>query len=503
VDPKIKRFLRTMSNTALKEEGVLAGYCKLLGIEEMERPFGTDGYYAGTLYEFKEDWNMARKLPFGLAQCCTYLYRWLRKGVYRSKTYALPVRVAVCDRNEAIVVPVAWLQPFLQKGYDWTLAASSPDARLVQDLAGSLPSSGHDQVYDMTKPDRIEAFIWATQHEEAAIPLQITVENFVDVFLEWKDKFFQEEVRAHVMAEAYLLDLQLEAHYSARQGSVVFPVKGAEAISHTTEAEYQRFWRCYLRPPTNEELQRIFAARDQLVAVQSRRQTGEFFTPPDFAAHGHQALLQALPDEHPYTDYVWWDPCCGTANLTYNCPRMPGRLFLSTLEPTDIEVIKRSGQNPEACLFQFDFLNDPDDKLPEELKRVLADKTVPLLFMVNPPWAAGAGDVEGGRAGMEAGRKGVSGTKVQTVMVAAGFERAALQNLYTQTLFRIGSYCVGREAVVACYTMASWPHAPQFTAFSKWWSKHFLLLEARSFDAQVFQGTAGGWPALYNIWGTR
>jgi len=62
VDLKIKKFLRAMENPALKEEGVLAGYQRLLGIEELERPFGTDGYYAGTLYEFKEDWIMVRKL---------------------------------------------------------------------------------------------------------------------------------------------------------------------------------------------------------------------------------------------------------------------------------------------------------------------------------------------------------------------------------------------------------------------------------------------------------
>lgn len=497
-DKAVTAFIRH-AGKALKETQVVAAYTKLLGIDDLVCPFSTDGYHNGTLYEFKHDWDMTNKLANGLAQCCTSLHAWMRDGVDKHKVYSLPVRAAVCDCNEAAVVPVSWLLLYLEQARDWTRPPSSPDHGLICELRRDLVSSNFGRIYNMTVESEIEAFIQAIQRPEEAIPIQITSKNFTDIFLEWKSRFFPEPLSAHNLAAAYLCDLRKEGSYRAGRGGVIFLVGGKEAIAHTTEVEHARFWQSYKRPPTAEEMQKIIAASDQLLVIQQRRKSGEFFTPPEWAAHGHTSLKQCLPEL--YDRYTWWDPCCGTANLTYDCPPMPGQLFLSTLEQTDVEEIKSSGQNPGACLFQFDFLNDSDEKLPEALKKVLADKNSPLLFMVNPPWARGTGgrQVKHG----EEVRAKMASTWLQPQMQKAGLKRTALQNLYTQVLYRIAGYCADRKAVVVCYTKAVWPRSQGFSSFSKWWLERFVPLEVGAFNAKVFQGTSGGWPALYSVWRTR
>jgi len=130
--------------------------------------------------------------------------------------------------------------------------------------------------------------------------------------------------------------------------------------------------------------------RDQFMDEKHRRRTGAFFTPKLWVDEAHKMMDQQLGPNWR-EEYVVWDASAGTANLTRDYRFK--ELYLSTLEQTDVDIILKSGFNPGAVVFQFDFLNDPIEdsiiggpsKLPEGLKKALEENR-PIVFLNNPPY---------------------------------------------------------------------------------------------------------------------
>ena len=130
--------------------------------------------------------------------------------------------------------------------------------------------------------------------------------------------------------------------------------------------------------------------RDQFMDEKQRYNTGAFFTPKKWVDEAHKMLDEQLGPNWR-EEYVVWDASAGTANLTRDYKFK--ELYLSTLEQTDVDIILKSGFNPGAVVFQFDFLNDPIEdsiiggpsKLPEGLKKALEENR-PIVFLNNPPY---------------------------------------------------------------------------------------------------------------------
>ena len=89
--------------------------------------------------------------------------------------------------------------------------------------------------------------------------------------------------------------------------------------------------------------------------------------------------------------FVVWDNCAGTKNLTRDY--FFKELYCSTLENAELAISER--YNREATSFQFDFLNDSLDKLPQGLKEAL-ENNKPIIFLINPPYSKNTG---GGKLG--------------------------------------------------------------------------------------------------------
>ena len=153
---------------------------------------------------------------------------------------------------------------------------------------------------------------------------------------------------------------------------------------------------------------------DRFIEDKERRNKGQFYTPKIFADYAHKMISEALGDNWK-DEYVVWDNCCGTKNLTRDYRFK--ELYCSTLENAELEISKK--YNPEATSFQFDFLNDTiagkdslsgvyDDKLPKGLKDALLENK-PIVFFINPPYS-----YHGGQCGSA---KGASNTKVKEVMI--------------------------------------------------------------------------------------
>jgi hypothetical protein len=170
---------------------------------------------------------------------------------------------------------------------------------------------------------------------------------------------------------------------------------------------------------------------DRLVEDSVRRNKGEFFTPTPFVDLAHKYITDVFGDDWKER-FVVWDCAWGTGNLTRDYKFK--ELYCSTLEQSDIDTANQMGYNMEAVKFQYDFLNDGDDKLPQGLREAI-ENGKEILFLINPPYATAnnMGTTEGDH------KEGVSNTIIGEQMKIEGWG-ASTQNLYAQFLYRISKY---------------------------------------------------------------
>ena len=503
---------------ANREELVIAAYGKALG-NQAGRPFGCDGFYEdGThkriLAEFKLDVNLNGPVGIkALAQCACYLRKFVYDGVYKDEHLLPPTHLAICDKNQSIVLPSNRFEDFIHMGVDWTRPASSPDPILVEAIGKRFSDT---VVLDMTTESGVTAFMAAIDSEDESVLQIITRHNFDSIFMEWK-KIFADNKDPQVLALAFLLDLQLQGTKDEASGRVI--LRCEVPVGERTKffdvrvpiGKYNEFWSSYLRPPTNEEMASIIERKDRLVVMQLRRTTGEFFTPLPYCSLAHQYLAESIHDEYEgqgphhsmYDTHNWFDPCCGSGNLTIDCPpNMLGKLFMSTLNQEDIDVIHNSGQNPNAVVFRFDFLNDGEEKFPVELREALVDGK-PWIFILNPPYAAGT-DMKAATGELGAGKAGCSKTATGDRMRALKMG-SACQNPMGQFVFRIKELSEKHDlkSNIGLFSVAILWTGSGLAEFRSSLRERFSPVGGFCFHCSEFQGTSGNWPIVFTHWDTR
>lgn len=498
---------------ANREAQVEDAYMKIIGANELVRPFGCDGISNDILFEFKLDGKLDNAAGItAIAQATYYVHHIVTNGVYKNEIYSPPKFIAICDKTQAIVLPAILLKPFIyDEQYDWKRPASSPDKTLVNAIHEAF---NNVVVYDMTTETGIETFKDAVLCNDVdAVQQEITHENFDRIFVEWK-RIFASDKNPQEAALAFLLDLQLQGIKDDASGRII--LRCEYVVGDVTKyvdirvplSKYQSFWDVYKRPPSNIEMAKIIERKDRLVVMQMRKETGEYFTPLAYAKLAHDYLAKVIPDRYEgngvhhsmYDDYNWWDPCCGTGNLTLDCPpTMQGKLFMSTLNQEDIDVICNAGQNPNAMIFRYDFLNQCDLELPEELQMALVDEK-PWIFILNPPYATGTemAATVGSDKNTKAGRsKTVIGDRMRKLKMGA-----ACQNTMGQFAFRISelSSVYNIETNIGLFSGGIlWTGS----GMDKFGEKFRNGLEPRGgfcFHCSTFEGTNGNWPVVYTNW---
>jgi hypothetical protein len=88
------------------------------------------------------------------------------------------------------------------------------------------------------------------------------------------------------------------------------------------------------------------------------------------------------------------------------------------------------GYNPESTKFQYDFLNDDYEKLPEDLRKAI-EQGRQIIVLMNPPYGRAN---EGGRTSTI--EKGSASTKVSEEMKKENMGGCSAQ-LYSQFLFKL------------------------------------------------------------------
>jgi len=235
------------------------------------------------------------------------------------------------------------------------------------------------------------------------------------------------------------------------------------------------------------ERERLVAASDRLIEDTKRRWDGAFFTPTAWVDEAHKMLDESLGSDWR-DEYVVWDCCWGTGNLTRDYRFK--ELYCSTLIADELQL--GSKYNPEAVKFQYDFLSEIGlEGLPPEaegLKRAFAEGRK-VLFLVNPPYAAS------GSIGMDLNErnKGVADTSVLSAMYKYGQSR---QQLYAQFFYKMAEL----GGTVAAFTKPLFLTGGSYKKFREFWFGRYRMQAGMLFQASEFADVSGQWGIMFSVW---
>jgi hypothetical protein len=159
---------------------------------------------------------------------------------------------------------------------------------------------------------------------------------------------------------------------------------------------HTQFWAKYERPPKGQYWDYMVDRRDLLAPQDLRERKGSFYTPKIWVELSQKYIADVF-GENWQDQYYVWDCAAGTGNLLAGLTNKYN-IWASTIDKADVDVmhdrIKNGANLLEDHVFQFDFLNDDFDKLPQSLRKIIGDneKRKKLIVYINPPYAeAGTG----------------------------------------------------------------------------------------------------------------
>ncbi|MFY7786871.1 MAG: hypothetical protein ACOVQA_03255, partial [Thermoflexibacteraceae bacterium] len=446
------------TNSLLKaktEEDVKSVYAKLFGIQ-YDTSDRHDLYTPQVLFEFKYNRNFeAIKTRATVLAQILYYVRKLKFGGYTDKPIS-PILCLADQKTALLTETVLWKEFYTDEAdkYDWDLAPSNPDAVLVKDLSQTaLLQNIH--LYQLQQAPDFQVFAELLQQyldPQNKLPLGdkkvITEANFEDIFQYWNN-IFGDAVRNGLKTSRYFVtDIQVgNTFFIKEESKVVFQFSNGEArIKKILARDYEYFWSLYEKVTDADIIRAILAKIDRLSDDFMRRFHGEFFTPIPFAKKALDYLEKTL-GKHWWQsgEYRLWDMAAGTGNLEYGLPQeaLP-YCYLSTLYVEDVEHLQKLFIG--ANIFQYDYLNDDVQnvfwgenamkfeltwKLPEKLRKDLANPKIKWVILINPPFAtAGTGGTKGNE------KEGVADTKIRKKMHEENLGEVS-RELFTQFIYRI------------------------------------------------------------------
>ncbi len=499
---------------AKTEEEVKHAYAKHFDLN-YDTEFRHDLYSPEIFFEFKFDRPLEKRAVRAavLAQVMYYVRR-LRLG-HADKV--VPPVVCVADANQAFFTDTHRWKKFYgnESKYDWELAPSQPDEKLVADLAAAPETEGI-KVFEILGEAEYELFsqrLAQFRQKQAEFDFRvkklITEENFEEVFDYW-NRCFGENVRNGTKPSRYFLcDIQLgRSEYNREENKVVFLIGPEERrAKKILPKDYEWFWSNYEKVTDTDTVRNILAKVDRLTDEPIRRFTGEFFTPVPFARKAHSYLEKVVGPKWWTRGYRLWDMAAGTGNLEWFLPADAYQsIYLSTLHHEDVQHCKRVF--PGATVFQYDYLNDDvedvfDDmslfdrgsKKPENLRRDLHDEKIKWIIFINPPFATAQ---KAGHSGES--KKSVSDTKIRPLMHAQGLGEVS-RELAAQFIFRLRKEFEGKEAHLGLFYKIKYINSNNDQTFRDKVFQ-FTFEDGFVFSSGHFSGTssANSFPVGFLVW---
>ncbi len=489
---------------ATSEEDVKDMYIKALGLKEYQKNL-IDIQTKEIWFEAKQDSKHSSYAMF--TQLLHYVQEALNHGDY------VPPFLAVIDTKKAALMKTVDVLPLLEKKIiKWGKSASdyTPEALdVVSAHIGthfvSFKIETHEEEFIQTIKNAIKS--------GDIIRTQITPDNLKQVFDKWVEMVGREikDMKEEDYALLFFADIMhdgtvsthndLPAELLHKNNAPVFSL-GGKIYELGNKEGYRQFWAIYHKPPKAEYRDYLLERRDSLIPLDERSFKGAYYTPLHVVDKAYDKLTETLGPNWQ-KDYIVWDMCCGVGNLEVKHSN-PRKIYMSTLDQADVDVMKATKTCVAAQRFQYDYLNDDitDDgkidysltnKIPEGLRKAIAEGKK-ILVLINPPYAeaTSADTASGGE-----NKTGVAKTKFSaTAMSVYG---KASNELYTQFIARIALEIP--NATLAMFSTLKYISAPTLDTFRDNWNAKYLdgfVVHSRAFD-----GINGDFPIGFLIWKTN
>lgn len=454
---------------------------------ELTSPYNCDGFgkkgMIRILMEFKNSSNLRNKIDLCkiLVQCVYYIKRFYLDGKIPPST------IFIGNRNECTVLHVNDVIDYLDMDLDWTLAPSS--AYKNTDLLTRLVEDENINPFIFDSKDFTKCMEQIKDLTNNVVrKVLVTSKNIVDVF-----EYFEKTVlgkntlntneKANLFVQLLVNRDDNYLHPIKRRSKIV--TKSFGDVNVQSRDKFQSFFGHFSSTYSPSEKDVLTSVVDRLVEDVTRRKQGEFFTPTIWVDKAHE-YITSVYGENWKEEYVVWDPAWGTGNLTRDYKFK--ELYASTLNQSDIDTANQMGYNPEAVKFQYDFLNDDYEKLPEGLREAIEGGRN-IIILMNPPYATSSNMVQG------TSKKGVGFTRMNIEMNELKMNRAASQ-LYTQFFYRLSKI---KNINICMFSTPMFMTGQVFKDFRLQVLSKFNFKNGFVIDAQNFEGVKS-WPLSFTIW---
>jgi hypothetical protein len=461
---------------------------------QITSPFGCDGLGVSksdnvrVLMEYKDDLNLYNKADLAkvLAQSIFYIKKFYDKGMVPPST------IFVADRNECTAIHVNDVIDYLDLDLNWNIAPSQ--AHTITELVLKLIHDENIKPFIFSSDnftdciDKVKDLTDNVQRKVLVTDINITeVFRYFDEKVLGKNKLTTNE-RANLFVQLLVNSDDNYLHPVSKRKMVVTKSFGEIPIS--SRDGFTSFFAHFSSSYTPSQKHKLAAVVDRIVEDTTRRRQGEFFTPAIWVDKAHEYIASVYGEDWK-DKYVVWDPAWGTGNLTRDYQFK--ELYVSTLNQSDIDTANQMGYNPEATKFQYDFLNDDYEKLPEGLRKAI-EQGREVICLMNPPYASSAN-----KSTVEEDHKvGVSNTKVSVIMKQQDWGKS-VQNLYSQFFFKVFDLNETSNLHMAIFSPPLFLSGPSFKKFRKKFFSKYQFKKGFLFSANNFSDVANGWGIGFSI----
>ena len=474
------------------QEAYNNAFKSFFNIPVVERKHQCDGYFEtktsdnkeiSVLIEYKYDIHMKDRVQRSkvIAQCLGYLKQFEQSGE------KLPKLVFIGDINECCIIHTNDLLKLLDlENVDWSVAPSSMGDKNI-DLVFNIAKDISPWVYDVN-----ESFTFKDVADKitdlcnnVSRKLHITEKNIEKVYNLFCDRVIKDKkkVQANDLVSTFIGTMLDPEHYYQHPRKKNILVANDKQVAINGD-QFELFMQMHSTEYSPKEKRIMTAISDRLIEDTNRRNKGEFYTPTLFVDYAHKMIENEL-GVHWKENYVVWDCCCGTKNLTRDYRFK--ELYCSTLEQAELDISKN--YNKEAISFQFDFLNDSLDDLKVKAPKLLEafELNKPIVFFLNPPY------------GTTTSFKGLATIGVSRTAIS---NHIKLKEFITQFLYRI--YLLQSQfnitnVKICIFHNPKWLCGQNYKNFRKVFFEKFEYLSGCMFRASEFANVSSSWGICFSI----
>jgi len=453
-------------------------------------------------------------------------------GKARTFNKVLPPKFLGCfDCEKIAFIPYADIQDvFHQNDFNWNVTPSNHNSREFKQIYAQI-----DKIINNGEPHGTYCFKFSDENplklfilknfligKNDVSKIKIDKNNFISVYSKWLEavkptisvNWDAAKKKGILSGHFYIADLISDKNTSLKENLMVVlratryemnrhkdefgAFNSSEVHFNDKQRAHNAFWAIYERPPKEDYWDYIIERQDLLVPQDVRERKGSYFTPQIWVELSQKYIADVLGEDWQDEYYVW-DCAAGTGNLLAGLTNKYN-IWASTLDKADVDVMHdriENGANllKEHC-FQFDFLNDDFDKLPEGLQQIINDpkKRKKLVVYINPPYAEASNKrtLERGKQGNRGVEQSFANKKYAELLGQGNAE------LFAQFLTRI--YCEVEGCFLANFSKLKILSGQHFINFRNF----FLAKLKKAFvcPANTFDNVKGSFPIGFMIWDT-